>query len=82
MVRRAAEAPTLPDRVHLSAGLREWSLLGANGRVHRALLSRGAELGHDAGFATLVEYNGGHDRACWRAGLPEALVALTDDWPR
>lgn len=82
MVRLVSEAGVLPDRAHLSAGLREWSLIGANGRVHRALLRRGAELGRDDGFATLVEYNGGHDRACWRAGLPDALVALTDDWPR
>lgn len=82
MVRLAAEAQTLPDRVHLSAGLHEWSLLGANGRVHEALLRRGADLGRGQGFTTLVEYNGGHDRACWRAGLPDALVALTDDWPR
>lgn len=82
MVRLVADAETLPGRVHLSAGLQEWSLIGANRRVHEVLCTRGAQLGRPDGFAALAEYNGGHDRACWRADLPDGLVALTEDWPR
>ncbi|WP_235005976.1 enterochelin esterase [Nocardiopsis sp. JB363] len=82
MVHLSTEADTLPGRVHLSAGLHEWALIGANRRVHEALCERGTELGRPNGFATLTEYNGGHDRACWRVDLPDGLVALTDDWPR
>ncbi|AFR07202.1 enterochelin esterase [Nocardiopsis alba] len=81
-VRLVREADALPERVHLSAGLHEWALLGANGRVHEALLERGRELGLPGDFAGFTEYNGGHDKACWRADLPHGLIALTEDHAR
>lgn len=81
-VRLVREADALPERVHLSAGLHEWALLGANGRVHEALIERGRELGLPGDFADFTEYNGGHDKACWRADLPHGLIALTEDHAR
>jgi enterochelin esterase-like enzyme len=42
----------------------------------------GQALGRDPGFAVFEEYNGGHDRACWRAGLPDGLAFATADWER
>ncbi|GAA0999526.1 enterochelin esterase [Nocardiopsis tropica] len=82
MARLVAGADTVPGRVHLSAGLNEWALLDANRRLRDALAARGAELGREPGSVVLTEYNGGHDRACWRAGLPDGLVFLTSDWER
>ena len=82
MARLVAGADTVPGRIHLSAGLNEWALLDANRRLRDALSARGADLGRDPGYVALTEYNGGHDRACWRAGLPEGLVFLTSDWER
>ncbi|MEU3212346.1 alpha/beta hydrolase-fold protein, partial [Nocardiopsis alba] len=81
-VRLVREADALPERVHLSAGLHEWALLGANGRVHEALIERGRELGLPGDFANFTEYNGGHDKACWRVDLPHGLIALTEDHAR
>ncbi|WP_420157845.1 enterochelin esterase [Nocardiopsis sp. CNT-189] len=74
MARLLAEAPSLPDRIHLSVGLNEPILVGPNRRLRDVLRERGADLHY-------TEFNGGHDRACWRAGLPDALAALTGDWP-
>ncbi len=82
MTKLVAAADAVPDRVHLTAGTNEWSLLDANRRLHAALLERGAALGRDPGFAVFEEYNGGHDRACWRAGLPGGLAFATADWER
>lgn len=82
VARLAAEADTVPERVHLSAGLHEWALLDPNRRLRDALAARGAELGRDPGHVVLTEFNGGHDRACWRAGLPDGLGFLTSDWER
>ncbi|MBB6118233.1 enterochelin esterase [Nocardiopsis algeriensis] len=82
MPRLLAGAGEVPERVHLSAGTDEWSLLGPNRRLHAALAERGAALGRAPGFAVLEEYRGGHDRACWHAGLPAALAFATADWER
>jgi enterochelin esterase family protein len=75
LTRLLAAAPEVPRRVHLSVGVHEWSLVGPTRRLRDTLRDRGA----DPHYA---EYNGGHDRACWRVGLPNALAALTHDWPR
>lgn len=54
-------------RVFLSCGLQEWLLLP----YHRSLAARL----DDAGIATYAEeFNGGHDYACWRGGVADALV--------
>lgn len=79
---RVAGADRLPDRVHLSAGTHEWSLLDPNRRLRDALAARAADLGGDPAAVLLEEYHGGHDRACWRAGLPAALAFATGDWER
>ncbi|WP_133742780.1 enterochelin esterase [Actinorugispora endophytica] len=70
-----ADSGALPSRVHLSVGLHEWTLLEPSRRIRDVLLRRGVDLDY-------VEFNGGHDRACWRAGLPGALLSLTRDRPR
>ncbi|MDA0566812.1 enterochelin esterase [Streptomonospora sp. S1-112] len=75
MLRLLAEAPELPERLHLSVGLHEWTLLGPTRRLRALLEERGAALDY-------AEFNGGHDRACWQAGLPAALARVTADWPR
>ncbi|WP_142049957.1 enterochelin esterase [Pseudonocardia kunmingensis] len=59
--------------VHLQVGTDEEVLLGPTRRMRDALRARG-----DA--VTYREYSGGHDRACWRGGLVDGLVALTAGW--
>ncbi|GAB3213901.1 hypothetical protein GCM10027294_49580 [Marinactinospora endophytica] len=70
LTRLLAQADRLPGRVHLSVGVHEWRLLEPTRRLRDTLAQRGAAFDY-------VEYNGGHDRACWRAGLPDGIVALT-----
>lgn len=50
-------------RVLLEVGLQEWTLLP----LHRDLAARVPQV-------ELLEFNGGHDYACWRGGLLDALV--------
>ena len=56
-------------RIHQEVGTQEWVLLAPN----RSLARRLADAGADARF---VEYNGGHDYACWRGGIADGLRAL------
>ncbi|MFV2196906.1 enterochelin esterase domain-containing protein [Nocardiopsis sp. LOL_012] len=63
-------------------GTYEWSLLDPGRRLRDALDERGGALGHPPFSVVLEEYHGGHDRACWRAGLPGALAFVTHDWER
>ncbi len=49
--------------------------------LHEVLGGGGLVVVHTERLAVLVEYNRGHDQACWR-DPPAALVALTGDWPR
>jgi enterochelin esterase-like enzyme len=56
-----------PVRFFLEAGTEEGSLLAANHRFREVLDERG----YDVLFR---EYRGGHDYACWRGGLADALV--------
>jgi len=67
--RYADAVATLPIRWYVEAGTREWDLLDANRRLRDVLVRRGYPL-------TYVEYEGGHDVACWRGGLADGLVAL------
>lgn len=56
-------------RVHIEVGSQEWVLSGPNERV--------AEAFERAGAATaFVRYNGGHDYACWRGGVADAIRTL------
>ncbi|HEY1135496.1 MAG TPA: alpha/beta hydrolase-fold protein [Nocardioides sp.] len=56
-------------RVHVEVGTQEWVLHGPNrdlaGRLERA----GATVRY-------VEFDGGHDYACWRGGLADAVARL------
>ncbi|MTD14900.1 DUF3327 domain-containing protein [Nakamurella sp. YIM 132087] len=58
-------------RLDLQVGLQEWVLLPPHHEFTDVLRSAG----HDV---TLTEFDGGHDHACWRGGLADALVRLHD----
>lgn len=63
--------PGLLHRLHLyvEVGAQEWVLRAPNA----ALAARLAEAGADVHF---VEYDGGHDYACWRGGIADGLRVL------
>jgi len=54
-------------RVYLEVGLQEWVLLEPNRRCAAALVAAGADV-------HAVEYDGGHDQACWRGGVADGLA--------
>ena len=56
-------------RVYQEVGTQEWILLEPNRDLARRLVAAGAD-------ARFVEYNGGHDYACWRGGVADGLRAL------
>jgi len=56
-----------PPRVHLEVGRYEWLLTEPHRKLAERLTSAGAEV-HE------VEFAGGHDYACWRGGIAEALI--------
>ncbi|MGW6022024.1 enterochelin esterase [Streptomyces sp. NPDC055099] len=58
-----------PLTVRLDVGLHEKEILDHHRELYEALRSRDCRV-------TLNAYNGGHDWACWRAGLTEGLVGL------
>ncbi|MEV8315849.1 alpha/beta hydrolase-fold protein [Streptomyces sp. NPDC059900] len=58
-----------PVAVRLAVGLREAAILDHHRDLYERLRSHGCPV-------TLDEYNGGHDWACWAAGLTEGLVGL------
>lgn len=60
------------DRVWLEAGLKESGQARANRRLVAALEGRTRRLDYR-------EFDGGHDRACWRAGLTDAILAVLGD---
>lgn len=66
----AAELAGSAARVRLEVGLQEWVLLP----LHRELAAR-------APSVDLVEFDGGHDYACWRGGLLDAVADLLADRP-
>lgn len=71
---RWAEASPPGVRFDLQVGSQEWVLTGP----HRELVEVLQRSGHRA---RLTEYNGGHDFACWRGGLADALLRLHADAP-
>lgn len=56
-------------RVYQEVGSQEWVLREPNGRFADRLARAGAEV-------RFVEYNGGHDYACWRGGIADGLRYL------
>jgi enterochelin esterase family protein len=77
LTRQYAESERQPVRLYLEAGLQERgqtpdrgpSILVANGHLRTILRMKGYDLEY-------AEYNGGHDYACWRGSLADALITL------
>lgn len=72
LTRQYATTPARPVRIWLEAGLLE----GADRarQLRDVLDARGYDLAYS-------EYYGGHDYACWRGSLADALVRLAGGWP-
>jgi enterochelin esterase family protein len=64
---------SLVGRVYTEVGSQEWVLLP----LHRQLAGL---LEKSPATYNYVEYNGGHDYACWRGGIADALCWITDGW--
>ena len=56
-------------RVYLEVGGQEWMLCEPNRRFAAHLAAAGADVRY-------VEYDGGHDYACWRGGIADGLRVL------
>ncbi|MDR1213450.1 MAG: DUF3327 domain-containing protein [Propionibacteriaceae bacterium] len=56
-------------RAYIEVGAQEWVLRGPNQRLAQLMGAAGADV-------RFVEYNGGHDYACWRGGLADGLRHL------
>lgn len=69
LTRQYASGERRPVRLYLEVGLQEWMLLAENRRLRNVLRARGYDV-------VYREFNGGHDYACWRGGLADALSAL------
>ncbi|MGW2183876.1 enterochelin esterase [Streptomyces sp. NPDC001732] len=69
LTRQYASGHRRPVRLWLEVGLQEWLLLAENRRLRNVLRARGYDV-------TYREFNGGHDYACWRGGLADALAEL------
>lgn len=71
--RQYAVSPRLPLNFYLEIGLAEWTLLPQTRHLRNVLDAKGYDL-------TYVEFNGGHDTACFKGGIAEGLIALTGKW--
>jgi enterochelin esterase family protein len=60
-------------RVYLEVGKQEWVLLPLARDLAKMLRRRKLDCAY-------IEYNGGHDYACWRGGIADALCWITDRW--
>ena len=69
LARQLATADAGGLRAYLEVGSQEWVLAGPNHQVATRLAQAGADV-------RFVEYNGGHDYACWRGGLADGLRHL------
>ncbi|MDO3649708.1 enterochelin esterase domain-containing protein [Nocardia mangyaensis] len=56
-------------RVYVEVGAQEWVLVPLHRPVVESLRAAGAEVAY-------VEFNGGHDYACWRGGIADGLCRL------
>ncbi len=78
LTRQYAESERQPVRFYIEAGLQERgqtpdhgpSILVANRHLRTILRSKGYEVKY-------TEFNGGHDYACWRGSLADALTTVT-----
>lgn len=69
LTHQVAAHERLPLRFVVEVGLFEEALLAPTRHLRDVLVARGYPLAYR-------EYCGGHDLACWRSSLPEALIAL------
>lgn len=69
LAERVADAMPASARGHLEVGRQEWVLLEPNRELHRRLAGAGVRHRY-------LEFNGGHDYACWRGGIAEGLAGL------
>ncbi|GGK04117.1 enterochelin esterase [Pilimelia anulata] len=72
LTRYVAATPRRPIRLHFEVGTDEWVNRPPLDRLRAALAARGYPVTHR-------EFAGGHDRACWRADLADALTTLHTD---
>jgi enterochelin esterase family protein len=70
---RASCLGTFTGRLYLECGRQEWALLPLHKKFARMLAKDGCTYNY-------VEYNGGHDYACWRGGMADGLCWVTDGW--
>ncbi|WP_158881741.1 alpha/beta hydrolase-fold protein [Amycolatopsis anabasis] len=68
-----ADAPRGPVRFYLEVGLQEWVILDRTRKLRDVLRRKNYPVHY-------TEFNGGHDYACWRGGLADGLIALTNTW--
>jgi enterochelin esterase family protein len=69
----------LAGRLYLEVGKQEWVLRPYHQKLAQ-ILGHSARKGRDDFIHKYVEYNGGHDYACWRGGIADALCWVTDHW--
>lgn len=65
----AAKLQQASGRIRLEVGRQEWAMADQVRELADALRSTGADV-------ECVEFNGGHDFACWRGGLIEGIATL------
>ncbi|NUT45161.1 MAG: prolyl oligopeptidase family serine peptidase, partial [Thermoactinospora sp.] len=70
MVEQYATAGRGPLAVHLDVGSHEGPMVGYSRRLRDVLSARGRAV-------SFHEFTGGHDYACWRVALADALAALS-----
>ena len=70
---RLGGVPAAGLRVYLEVGRQEWVLREPNRRLGHILAATGADV-------KFVEFNGGHDYACWRGGIADGLRWISRDW--
>jgi enterochelin esterase family protein len=57
----------------MEVGRQEWVLLPHHQQLARIFGDNGTDCRY-------VEYNGGHDYACWHGGIADGLCWIADGW--
>ncbi|MDR1184352.1 MAG: enterochelin esterase [Coriobacteriales bacterium] len=72
---KASHLSGFTGRIYLECGKQEWVLLPLHRKFARMLKKGGQQQ-----QLNYVEYNGGHDYACWRGGIADGLCWITKGW--
>jgi enterochelin esterase-like enzyme len=72
---KATHMEGFTGHIYLECGKQEWVLLPLHRKFAR-MLRKGGQQQH----LNYVEYNGGHDYACWRGGIADGLRWVTKGW--